>query len=380
MNLTDRILVFSRGRLTEEIIREDTSEERIMSAAVRGVSDMSDSSAGHNFSPSFFSGNMGLLIVTFLIFAMIAAGGLMSKSFLTVYNFSNLVFQVVPLALVGIGQGMVLISGGIDLSVGYTISLTTAIASYAITNTSNPVIGSAICIAAGLAIGLANGLLCTKCKIPDLIATLASGIAVNGLALILRPTAGGRVDKAFMRAISYRIGGVLPAAFVFVLVLCAVFMIYLKYFKGGTYLFAVGSNSDAAFISGIRVEKVKMLAYVRSGVLAAMAGLVISARIGSGDPRIGNMFTMSSVTAAVVGGISLLGGKGKLPGVVIGAVMFVFTENILNMIQVSPYYQYVCIGTLLLVAVVLYQSSELFTKIAGVLKNNRAALWKGERS
>jgi ribose/xylose/arabinose/galactoside ABC-type transport system permease subunit len=369
MNLTDRILVFSRGLLTKEIPHGEASEERIMSAAVLGKSETRGGISENKGLDSFWTGNRGFFIVIILILAIASVGTFFSESFLTLYNFSNMAFQVVPLALAGMGQSMVLISGGIDLSVGYTISLTTAIASYTVTHAGGNPSGIALCLFAGLVIGLVNGLLTTKLKIPDLIASLASGIAVNGLALILRPTAGGRIAKTFMKTVSYRIGGVLPAAFIFAMTACLLFTLFLKYSKSGIYLYATGSNSDATFISGVRVERVKMYAYMTCGVLAALAGLVISARIGSGDPRIGNMFTMSSITSAVVGGISLLGGKGKLPGVFIGAVLFIFTENILNMIQISPYYQYVCIGTLLLLAVILYQSSGSLPKATGILRN-----------
>jgi ribose transport system ATP-binding protein len=359
INLADRMLIFSKGEITEEIHHEVASEERIMSAAVRGKqrSEASPPSRGIGM-PASLSENLGLVVVTLLILAMIAVGSLKSDYFLTSYNFSNIALQVVPLILVALGQGVVLISGGIDLSVGQTISLTTAIASFTVTDAFPPLIGVVICICAGALIGLMNGFLSTKCGLPDLVASLAMGTGVNGLALIIRPTAGGYIDKGFMNAVCYRLGGALPVVFILALAVCALLVLYLRHFRGGVYVFAVGSGRDVAFSSGIRVERVKTGAYILCGVLATLAGLVVAARIGSGDPRIGMDFTMSSVTAAIVGGISLMGGRGKLPGAVLGAVMILFTQNILNMLHVSSYYQYVCIGSLLLIAVMLYQSTE----------------------
>jgi len=251
----------------------------------------------------------------------------------------------------------VILVGGIDLSVGPLISLTTTLASYLVVNGQNEGLGVALCIGVGLLVGAFNSLLILGLKIPDLISTLSTYSVVLGLALIVRPSPGGTVSDAFSDMITMRLGW-LPVAGLVVLAFCGMAEFCLVRSRIGVRLYATGSRAEAAFLVGIPVSRVRLSAYLFSGVLAAIAGLVIAARIGSGDPQAGTQFTLSSIAAVVVGGTSVFGGRGTAVGTLLGAILLVLLQDVLNQLHVTAYYQYIWTGGLLLIAVALYSIYE----------------------
>ena len=359
ISISHRIYVFSQGRVTAEIAQKDATEETIMAAAVMGKEagakqekqqevTRKNSSAGR-----ILSDNMGMLIAGLLIVALAIFARTGNAMFFSAYNISSIALQSVPLILVAVGQAAVLLTGGIEMTTGYTMSLSAVLASFVLAEGHNPVLGFVICLAVGALIGLVNGLLSTKLKLPELIATYAMGIAVNGIALIQRPSPGGKVTPGFMAAMTSKVGNV-PVIFIICIALCVVLILYYKNSRFGKYAYAVGSNREAAFVSGVPVDAVKIRAYLLCGILSAFGGLCLVSRIGSGDPRVGTSYVMSSITAAVVGGVALTGGKGKLGGAILGAIMVQMMQNVLNMRNVNSYYQYIWTGALLLLAVVFY--------------------------
>ncbi|HEX4200847.1 MAG TPA: ABC transporter permease, partial [Chthoniobacterales bacterium] len=193
--------------------------------------------------------------------------------------------------------------------------------------------------------------------IPDLISTLATYSLVLGLALIVRPSPGGNVSETFSDLLTMRIGW-FPVAGAVVLLISVLGELGLVRSKIGVRLYATGSRSEAAFVAGTPVGRVRFLAYLFCGLMAAVAGLVIAARIGSGDPQAGTQFTLSSIAAVVVGGTSVFGGRGTLIGTFLGAVLLVLLQDALNQLHVTAYYQYIWTGALLLVAVALYSINE----------------------
>ena len=268
---------------------------------------------------------------------------------------ANFALQLAPLLIVSLGQLAVILVGGIDLSAGPNISLTTAIASFLLI--ADPpagwVAGIVMCLAAGILIGAVNGLLIEALKLPDLIATVATYSVVAGLALIVRPAPGGVVSGNFADLVLMRVGSV-PVAFLVAIASVALFELLLIRGRVGLRLYAVGSSGEGALVAGIAVARVHFCAYLFCGLMAAVAGLIIAARIGSGDPQSGTNFTLLSITAVVLGGTSIFGGRGTAVGTFVGAALIMLIQNAINQLHVSAYWQYVWTGLLTLAAVSIY--------------------------
>jgi ribose transport system ATP-binding protein len=253
----------------------------------------------------------------------------------------------------------VILISGIDLSVGPSMSLITALASYVIVGEANGnlAVGVVTCLLAGILVGTLNGLLILYLRVPDLIATLSTFSVVTGLALIVRPSPGGKVSEVFADMITMRIGWFPIIGLAVILLTIAGEILQLRG-RMGTRWYAIGSNPEAAFVAGIPVRRVRFLAYLFCGLMAALAGLVIAARIGSGDPQAGSQFTLASVTAVVVGGTSIFGGRGTVVGTLLGAILLILMQNSLNQLHVTAYYQYIWTGALMLLAVGAYSVHE----------------------
>jgi ribose transport system ATP-binding protein len=368
IGLADSILVIAHGSIVDRVSAAEATEERIIGSAVATEQTSEGLDGGdsipkresHAGSPSpipvaralaqRYTGAI-LLGVALLVLAAYTAG--QSRYFFTERNMGNLVIQIVPLALASIGQMTVILLGGIDLSVGPLISLVTTIASFTIFDGPGGWGGVFLCLVAGLIVGGLNSALIVWLRIPDLISTLATYSVVFGLALVVRPSPGGSVGEGFVDLVTMRLGW-FPVAGLAVLAISAIGEILLAKGRIGTRLYAIGSRPEAAFVAGIRVDRVRCFAYLFCGFMAALAGLVVTARIGSGDPQAGSQFTLSSIAAVVVGGTSVFGGRGTLLGTLCGATLLVMLQNALNQLHVTAYYQYIWTGALLLAAVALY--------------------------
>ncbi|MBV9104937.1 MAG: ATP-binding cassette domain-containing protein [Verrucomicrobia bacterium] len=385
IGVCDRILVAAHGNIVDSVTASEATEERIIGSAVRKKREhaAAEESAGKNAGKNSrrvsirevllrrYTG-AGLLCVLVLLLCAYTVSR--SPYFLTERNLGNLVIQVAPLALVATGQMAVVLISGIDLSVGPCMSLITALASYVIVGNEqdNIAAGIAICLIVGVLIGALNGFIILYLRIPDLIATLSTFSVVTGLALIVRPSPGGNVSEVFADAITTRIGW-FPIMGSAVILLAIVGEILQLRGRVGTRLYAIGSNPEAAFVAGIPVERVRFFAYLFCGLMAALAGLVVAARIGSGDPQAGSQFTLASVTAVVVGGTSIFGGRGTVVGTLLGAFLLVLMQNSLNQLHVSAYYQYVWTGALMLLAVgaySVYEHTNLNAQVSGWLQKN----------
>lgn len=357
IGLTDRILVFSDGRIAADIASAEATEESVISHAFSGMQDDSQSDSS-GFKTRAQPGNpvmsryLPALMLLALLIGITVIASLLAPYFLTARNFSSMAGQIAPLAFAALGQMATILLGGIDLSIGPTISLVTTIASYVLApeNTLPAIVGIAICLLAGFAVGIMNAVLVAVLRIPDLVATLATFSIVQGAALIVRPSPGGRVDPEIAQAITERF---MLVPVVFALVIATYIAIELLLLRGriGARFYAAGSSADAAEAAGIRTRRLRAGAYMFSGVMAAVAGLIIAARIGSGDPQAGTTFTLATVTAVVVGGTSVFGGVGTAVGTLFGAILIILMQNVLNQLQVSAYWQYIWTGILTLMAV-----------------------------
>jgi ribose transport system ATP-binding protein len=363
IGLSDRILVFSRGRVVQEIAGTDATEDAIVGSATDAGTTAAEAvtaaepvvHAARRHRRPLFARYAGAILLAVLIIALGIGTSHVSSFFFSVRNLSNIAGQVAPLALVALGQFCVIVLAGIDLSVGPLISLVTALTSFVAVTEGATAMWAAIAAAlgTGLVTGLVNAVLIVRLKIPDLIATLATYSVVFGAALIIRPSPGGLVSDTFLDTFSSNIGPVPLAALVVGLLFVVAEFLLLRG-RLGQRLYGAGSSTEASVVVGINTALVRAGAYVFCSLCAAAAGLLIAARIGSGDPQAGASFTLSSVTAVVVGGVSVLGGRGTAIGVLAGAIAVGVMQNALNLMHVSAYYQYVWTGGLTLVAVAGY--------------------------
>jgi ribose transport system ATP-binding protein len=365
IGLCDRILVMADGKIVDIVDSQEATEERVVGSAVTAdLARKKNESSKNRINPvskyTLLSRHWSSAFLVFGIILMlfIYTQG-QSQYFFTPRNMSNLALQIAPLAICAMGVMATLLVGGIDLSVGPTISLITIIASFMVSKDSvlSMAFGVTVCLLTGACIGLINGFIIRFFKIPDLITTLATNSMVFGLALSLRPAPGGSINLMFMDFITYRFK-LVPVFAVIALGLVVVGEILLLKGRVGMALYATGSNEESARVAGIHVSRVRMAAYVFSGIFAALAGLIVAARIGSGDPQSGTNFTLLSITAVVVGGTSIFGGRGTLLGTLAGSILVITMQNALNQLHVSAYYQYIWIGLLTLFAVAIYSSRE----------------------
>ncbi len=361
IGLSDRILVFSQGRIAQEVAGAQATEDGIIGSAVdagRAAVAGGAATAGglvRRGPPALLARYAPAVLLALLMIALGATTSFVSPFFLSVGNLSNIAGQVAPLALAALGQFCVILLGGIDLSVGPLISLVTAIVSFTAAGESlgGVLLAVAASLAAGILTGAVNALLIVRLRIPDLIATLATYSIVFGAALILRPSPGGLLGDRFLDGLGAAIGPV-PVAGLVVVALFACAEALLLRGRLGQALYAVGSNAEAAHAVGIDSAWMRAGAYLACGLCAASAGLLVAARIGSGDPQAGASFTLASVTAVVVGGVSVFGGSGTTVGVLLGAIAVGVMQNALNLMHVSAYFQYIWTGGLTVLAVAGY--------------------------
>jgi ribose transport system ATP-binding protein len=375
LGLCDRIIVVADGRIVSEQIVAEASEESLVRAAVTASRSQeapglpqkiavttreTDGVDRHPRRAAFFTRWTPSLLLVVLLTCLALYTTLRSPYFLTAMNLSSLGFQWAPIALAAFGQTLVLLVAGVDMSIGPVVSLITTELSYLLVSGSGAsfAVSLAVALATGLAVGLLNGLLIRYLKIPDLIVTLAMYFSIMGVALLVRPAPGGVVAASFMDALTYQLGPV-PVAVVLVVALCIAGDIILTRTRVGAYIYATGSARGAAYESGVPVARVRLTVYIIAGLSACVAGLLVTAQIGSGDPSVGTNYTLESVMAAVVGGASLFGGRGTLIGAMLGALLIAGVQNFLELLGVSSYYLYVWTGGLTLLAVALYSTDYL---------------------
>jgi ribose transport system ATP-binding protein len=261
-----------------------------------------------------------------------------------------------PLALVAMAQLCVLLVGGFDISVGSIMSLTVVIASFLLAGdaTATPIgLGVVACLAAGVGIGLVNGAMVRLLRINPVITTIAMLSVLQGIALHLRPVPSGTIASAFMDLATARIGFV-PYSFLGLVVLAVAADHWLYRTKAGLRLRAVGFREQAANRNGIGTNAVNYRAYALSGGMAALAGLCLATEVGVGHPTVGATYTLTSIAAAVLGGASLVGGRGSFVGALLGALFFALVMNIIPLLGVNTALGVILSGALTLLAVLMY--------------------------
>jgi ribose transport system permease protein len=262
----------------------------------------------------------------------------------------------VLLALVAMAQTLPAITAGLDLSVGMVFVLANCLAASLVQGTPLQVaLGIVAVLAAGLGCGLINGAIIVYGRLQPIITTLATGAVYYGIALALRPTPGGSISEGFADAMTGQVAGPVPT--MLVVLLGVVVVVWLPYRRSvvGRAAYAIGSNETAAYLSGLDIRRAKLTAYALSGLLASLAGLLLTCLTWSGEASapIGGTYTLNSIAAVVIGGVSLFGGVGSAIGAVFGAFVLRTIEDLLFVFDLPPLWQPLFQGTVLLVAVSL---------------------------
>ena len=289
------------------------------------------------------------LVLTLLVLSIIMT--MLSDKFLTSGNLINILRQVSQYGICAIGMTMVILLGGIDLSVGSVQALAGVTAVYVLNQTGSIVLAVIAGIVTGALIGLINSLIITKMNISPLICTLGTMSIISGVSLVATKAVSIPVsDKAYMNLGIGRIGP-FPIPVVILLILIIVFYFVLNHTVFGRYIYAIGGNRDSADLAGIPVKKVIIITYIVAGMLTGLAAVILSARMGSGQPSAGTGFEMSVIAAVIIGGVSLSGGRGSLVGAMIGVLTLYVLTNGMVLLDISSFWQDIMRGVLIILAV-----------------------------
>jgi ribose/xylose/arabinose/galactoside ABC-type transport system permease subunit len=276
-----------------------------------------------------------------------------NSTFLTPGNVEAMLVSAAILIVLTIGQTFVITTGGIDLSVAST--MTFAAVSFGLTyvHTNQLWLAVVVALLAGAAIGVTNGLIISKGKITDFIATLGTLSVASGLALILangKPTTV--IDPLLLKLSS---GGIGIFGYSFIIALVVAVIAHVVYFRTrfGTHVLATGGSAEAAAATGVRTMRVKMAVYIIAGVLAGLAAILLVSRVGAAEPAANTSFLLNSVAAVVLGGVSLVGGRGSIIGPVLGALLLTALTNGLTLVGVSEFYQPLSVGIVVVLAALL---------------------------
>ncbi|MGA2792853.1 MAG: ABC transporter permease [Roseiarcus sp.] len=284
--------------------------------------------------------------------ALLAFNVAVDHSFLDPTNWPSILTVAMPFVLISMAAAPVIMSGGIDLSIGPLAGLANAVLIGVLVplGAGSPFVAVPATIATGAAVGCVNGALVAWLRVPPIIATLGSYLVLSGLTLEILPTAGGRAPD-WMIALAGR-AGVFPLP---LLILAAVALAWLPLRQSayGRNLLATGGDQRTAFTSGIDVTMVRFVVYVLAGVIAAVTGFAFTVALGSGDPTAAAPYTLIGIAGAVLGGVSLAGGRGGLLGAAAGGAVLFLVQNLLSLAHVSAFYAQIAYGLILLLALAL---------------------------
>ncbi len=296
--------------------------------------------------------NLDLVGLAALLLLLLVVYQRFDSTLLTPASVTILSAQFLPLILAAMGQTIVMLTGGIDLSLGAVLALGMAV--YAIQKASSPS-GVGLAMALGLAVAVAagaiNGALVAYADLPPIIVTLATSFLWGGVTLMVLPQPGGSVPSGLIKAYNNGFYGIALPAVVIGVALCLWKLV--KTTRFGLALYAVGGNEHGAFASGINTRATKIGAYALAGVFIGLAGIGLAVQTGSGDPTIGGPYTLNSITVCVLAGVSFFGGVGQMRGTLLAALVVGLLANLLLFTGISTFYQLILQGVVLIAAVAL---------------------------
>ncbi|NLL79843.1 MAG: ABC transporter permease [Clostridiales bacterium] len=303
---------------------------------------------------TYFKDNLGIIAAFLVLCIFLSVNPETRSSFFTTKNLFNVLRQISTNLYLACGMTMVIILGGIDLSVGSIIALSGCIAAGCVSRYNMPIaVAILIGLLVGLAVGMFNGLVISKTTIPPFIVTLATMNIAKGFAYVYTGGSPVRVVTKEWQFIGAGYIGPFPTPVVILILVLIITAILMNKTKLGRHMYAVGGNQQAAEFSGINVAKVKFCIHAFSGLMAGLAGIVLASRMYSGQPTAGDGAEMDAIAAVVVGGTSMAGGSGKIGGTIIGGLIIGVLNNGLNLLNVNSFWQYVVKGVVILLAVFL---------------------------
>ena len=294
---------------------------------------------------------LGLIIIT---------ASISSPYFLTAYNLKAVIRSLAFVGIVAIGQACLLLLGEIDLSVGSIAGLCGVIGGILMVNVGiNPYLSLILCLILGAILGFLNGLIVVSLKLNALIVTIGTAGIFKGINLVISK---GRAITGIPKEIYFLGQGYLfniPMPFVIMLIVLVLIVFLTKYTPFGRYMYAIGNSREASWILGIKVNFIRISTFMITGLLSALAGMIMVARLGSSQPAIGELWVLNSIAAAVIGGVALTGGIGSPAGALVGAAIIGVIENIIVLYGVSVYWQTAVSGSIIVGAVALDSISRM---------------------
>lgn len=299
---------------------------------------------------------MSELTTVIALIILMAVITIINSNFLTANNLLNLLLQVTSNALIAFGMTFVILTGGIDLSVGSILALYSALTAGLLGSGMPVTLAILISLILGCILGMMNGLLISYGKLAPFIVTLATMTIFRGATLVYtngNPITKGLSDTFLFQFLGqgYIVGIPFPVIIMFIVFIVLYVLLHKTAF--GKSVYAIGGNEKAAYISGVKLNKVKIIIYSISGIMASISGLIITSRLSSAQPTAGASYEMDAIAAVVLGGTSLSGGKGRILGTLIGALIIGVLNNGLNIIGVSAFWQQVVKGVVILIAVLI---------------------------
>ena len=299
---------------------------------------------------------MSELTTVIALIILMAVITIINSNFLTANNLLNLLLQVTSNALIAFGMTFVILTGGIDLSVGSILALSSALTAGLLGSGMPVTLAILIYLILGCILGMMNGLLISYGKLAPFIVTLATMTIFRGATLVYtngNPITKGLSDTFLFQFLGqgYIVGIPFPVIIMFIVFIVLYVLLHKTAF--GKSVYAIGGNEKAAYISGVKLNKVKIIIYSISGMMASISGLIITSRLSSAQPTAGASYEMDAIAAVVLGGTSLSGGKGRILGTLIGALIIGVLNNGLNIIGVSAFWQQVVKGVVILIAVLI---------------------------
>jgi ribose transport system permease protein len=289
---------------------------------------------------------------TVLVMLIIVFMGLTiaSEFFLTTRNLTNVARQMSVVGIVALGQALVIISGGIDLSVGSVIGLSAVAAAMISAATGSPLLGIGGALGIGTLVGVINGLLVTRVRINPFITTLGTLSIARGAALLVTNGNPQRFDN-WAAWLGYGKVGEIPAQFILLVVLTGLVWFFANRIKWGRNVYAVGDNARAARLAGVDVRATRIIVFTVCGTLAGLGGLLLGGMLTNANPNLGLGYELDVIAAVILGGVALTGGRGSILGVVIGAALMALLRNAFVLLNVSGYWQTITIGLVVVIAV-----------------------------
>ena len=363
--LCDQVIVMSRGRVVTKLSGDEVLEATIVAAAVNADTQVSDSglldqfasgsSRWRRFLQSDNAPAVPLALVTGLLGLYVFG---QNHNFLSAFNISNILLLATALGFIALGQTVALLMGGIDLSVGPLTGFLVVVASFFVNDGKSPSViaaGFLLMFGGAFIVGAINGLLIRFANFTAIAATLAMYIGLQGMSFLLRDGPGGYINAAVADLIN-RLYGPIPLAFLVLVAFAAAGEYALRSSRLGWQLRAIGSDEESARRIGVRIDRTFVAGYIASSLLTAFGAVMLFGQIGVGDPRQGANYTLSSITAVVLGGTSLRGGRGTFIGTVLGALLLTEVLNAATFLGLSETYQYVFQGILVLIAALIYST------------------------